>query len=246
MVKREITHILDTFSEGASSAIQLTRRCQNTLTAWPHFQKKPHQWSSLPEDARTHSHPGHIFRRGLISHPACQKMPEGTHSLDTFENTLSVIWPVKVKIHSQSKPIFKAPYVTLRPFQQSWNILTFWNHYFMFFLVSYSDHNYFIPPALLYQYMFYSEISILTVLSYKQCFTLLLPGYNMYYSHTINTIVDQSLLLYSKWKSHFLWNCESQIKSLVFFHTQDFFLSMSKLIKYNYWTHIILYVIQQC
>jgi len=238
----EHTHSLDTFSEGASSAIQLARRSQKALTLWTHFQEKP----SAIQLARRCQNTLTNWTHFLISHSACQKMPEHTHSLDTFQNTLSVIWPVKVKIHSQTKPIFKAPYVTLRPFQQSWNILTFWNYYFMLFLVSYRDHNYFIPPALLYQYMSYSEISILTVLSYKQCFTLLLPGYNMYYSHTINTIVDQSLLLYSKWKSHFLWNCESQIKSLVFFHTQDFFLSMSKLIKYNYWTHITLYVIQQC
>jgi len=81
---QEHTHFLDTFSKGVSSTIQLGRRCQNTLTLWTHFDKEPLQPSSLPEDARTHSHSGHIFRRSLISHPAWQKMPEHTHFLDTF------------------------------------------------------------------------------------------------------------------------------------------------------------------
>jgi len=85
----EHTHILDTFSEGASSDIQLGQRWQNTLTPWAHFQKGPHQTSSLPEDARTHSQTGHIFRRSLISHPACRKMPEHTHALDTFSEGAS-------------------------------------------------------------------------------------------------------------------------------------------------------------
>src|SRR6266704_1728322 len=56
--------MLDTFSEGASSAIQLARRSQNTLTCY-------------------------IFRRSLISHPACQKKPEHTHFLDTFSEGAS-------------------------------------------------------------------------------------------------------------------------------------------------------------
>jgi len=108
MVKPEYTHILDTFSEGASSAMQLARRCQNTLTNWTHFQKGPHQPSSLPEDARTHSHTGHIFRRGLISHPACQKMPEHTHMLDTFsEGASSAMQLARRRRHSLSGHIFR-------------------------------------------------------------------------------------------------------------------------------------------
>jgi len=76
----EHPHILATFSKETLSAIQLARTCQNTLTIWT--QKKPHQPSSLPEHARTHLQSGH--RRSLISHPAYQKRPEHTHSLDTL------------------------------------------------------------------------------------------------------------------------------------------------------------------
>ena len=39
----------------------------------------------MPEEARTHSLPGYIFRRNLMSHPACQKKPEHTHFLNTFQ-----------------------------------------------------------------------------------------------------------------------------------------------------------------
>jgi len=82
--KPEHTHSLDTFSEGPSWAIKLARRSKNTLTLWTHFQKEPHEPCSLPEEARTHSLPGHIFRSSLMSHAACQKKPEHTHILDTF------------------------------------------------------------------------------------------------------------------------------------------------------------------
>jgi len=93
--KPEHTHSLDTFSEGASSAMQLARRSQNTLTSWTHCRKEPHQRCSLPEDARTHSHTGHIFRRSLISHAACQKKPEHTHILDTFSEASSAMQPAR-------------------------------------------------------------------------------------------------------------------------------------------------------
>jgi len=100
------THSLDTFSEGAS-AMQLARRSQNTLTLWTHFQKEPHQLCSLPEEARTHSQPGHIFR-SLLSHAACQKNPEHTHSLDTFSGALSACsLPEEARTHSHPGHIFR-------------------------------------------------------------------------------------------------------------------------------------------
>ena len=86
--RSEHTHILDTFS-GALSAMQPASRSQNTLTLWTHFQKEPHRSCSLPEEARTHSHPRHIFRRRFISHAAWQKKPGHTHSLDTFSEASS-------------------------------------------------------------------------------------------------------------------------------------------------------------
>jgi len=93
--KPKHTHSLDTFSEGASSAMWLVRRSQNTLTIWMHFQKEGYQPCSLPEEVRTHSHPGHIFR-SLISHAACQQKPEHTHSLDTFsKGASSVMQPAR-------------------------------------------------------------------------------------------------------------------------------------------------------
>ena len=127
--KPEDTHFLDTFSEGASSTMQLARRSQNTLTYWTHFQKQPHQPSSLPEEARTHSLPGHILRRSLISHAAFQKKPEHTHFLDTsgpssamqlarrsqntltfwthFQKVLLGTWPGNFEIHSQSEQFLR-------------------------------------------------------------------------------------------------------------------------------------------
>jgi len=114
-----------------SSAIQLARTGQNMLTNWTHFQKEPHQSSSLPEDARTHSLPGHfqkephqpsslpkdarthslsrhIFRKSLISHPVCQKMPEHTHSLDTFsEKGSSASLPEDARTHLLPGHIFR-------------------------------------------------------------------------------------------------------------------------------------------
>jgi len=87
--KPEHTHSLETFSEEASWAIHLARRSQNTLTAWTHFQKQPDRPCSSPEEARTQSPPGHIFRRSLMSHAAFQKKPEHTHSLDIFSEEAS-------------------------------------------------------------------------------------------------------------------------------------------------------------
>jgi len=106
--KPEHTHSLDTFSEGASSAMQLARRSRNTLTSWTHFQKMPHQPCSLPEEARTHSQPGHIFRRSLISHAAWQKKPEHTHNLDTFSEGASLAMQLA---------------------RRSQNTLTYWTHF---------------------------------------------------------------------------------------------------------------------
>jgi len=124
--KPEHTHILDTLSEGASSAMQLARRSQNTLTCWTHFEKEHHQPSSLPEEARTHSHTGHIFRRSPslpeearthshtrhsfgrspISHAAGQKKPEHTHCLDTFSEGASSVMQL-ARTHSQAGHIFR-------------------------------------------------------------------------------------------------------------------------------------------
>jgi len=95
----EHTHILDRFSEGASSAMQLTRRSQNTLTIWTHFQKEPQKPCSFPEEARTHSLAGHIFRMSLISHAACQKKPEQTHLLDTLAHQPYTL-PEEARTHS--------------------------------------------------------------------------------------------------------------------------------------------------
>ena len=89
--KPDHTHILDTFSEGVLSAMQLARRSQNTLTSWTHFQKEPHQPCSLPEEARTHSLAGHIFRGSLISYWSCLTMPEHTHILDSFSEGASSV-----------------------------------------------------------------------------------------------------------------------------------------------------------
>ena len=75
--KPKHTHFLDTLS-GASGAIQFARRNQNTLTLWTH-QKEPHGPCSLPEEAKTHSLPEHIFRRSLMSHSGCQKKAEHTN-----------------------------------------------------------------------------------------------------------------------------------------------------------------------
>src|SRR6266568_1639363 len=88
--------------------MQLARRSQNTLTPWTHFQKEPHQPCSLPEEARTHSQPGHIFRRSLISHAACQKKPEHTHILDTFSEGASSAMQLA---------------------RRSQNTLTYWTHF---------------------------------------------------------------------------------------------------------------------
>jgi len=105
--KPEHTHKLDTFSERASSAIQLARRSQNTFTFWTHFYKEPYQPSTLSEEARTHSQTGHIFRC-LISHPACQKKPKHTHSLDTFSGGASS---------------------TIQLARRSQKTLTYWKHF---------------------------------------------------------------------------------------------------------------------
>ena len=101
--KPEHTHSLDTFSDEASTAIQLARRSQNTLTVWTN---KPHQPSSLPEGARTNSHTGHISRECLISCSACQKKPEHTHFLDTFSEEASSALQ-EARTHSLSGHIFR-------------------------------------------------------------------------------------------------------------------------------------------
>jgi len=64
------------------------------------FEKKAHQPFSLPEDARTHSHPSHIFKRNLISYPACQNMPEHTYNLDTEEASSAIQLPEEARTHS--------------------------------------------------------------------------------------------------------------------------------------------------
>ena len=84
--KGQKTHLLDTFSEGASSI------------------------SSLPEEARTHSHTGHIFRSSLSSHAACQKKPEHTHILDTFSEGASSAMHLarRSQTHSHTGHIFRS------------------------------------------------------------------------------------------------------------------------------------------
>ena len=107
-MKPEHTHILDTFSEKASLAMQLGRRSQNTLISWTHFQRVSHQLCSLAEEARTHSSPGHIFRESLISYAAWQKKPEHTHFLHRFSERASSVMQLG---------------------RRSQNTLTYWTHF---------------------------------------------------------------------------------------------------------------------
>ena len=205
--KPEHTHKLGTFS-GALSAMQLARRSQSTLTPWTHFQKEPHQPCSFPEEARPHSLAGHIFRRSLISHAACQKKPEHTHLLNTFsegvlsamqlarrsQNTLTSwthfqkalldTWPGKFEIHSQP--------------EQKFGTLSRHSPFFKRIKYTYILKSLFCDLLSLdrlilnfytswscYHNILFSEIHILTVFPYKNCLELLISGYNMYYSHTI-------------------------------------------------------------
>ena len=87
--------------------MQLVRRSQNTLTVWTHFQKEPHQPCSLPEEARTNSLSGHILRRSLISHAACQKkntLTIWTHFQKEPHQPCSLL--EEARTHSQSGHIF--------------------------------------------------------------------------------------------------------------------------------------------
>jgi len=110
--------------------MQLARRSQNTLTSWTHFQKDPHQPSSLTKEAKTHSLPGHIFRRSPISHPTCQKKPEHTHSLDTFSRSLISHQACQKKPeHSLPGYIFRKSPLAIQLARRSQNTLTSWIHF---------------------------------------------------------------------------------------------------------------------
>src|SRR6266571_4698400 len=124
------TYTLDTFSESTVSQ------------------------SSLAENARTHSHPGHIlrehcqpvqfgiksqdtltawthFERALSASPVWQKIPGHTHSLDTFsESTVSQSSLAEnARTHSQAGHIFREHCQPVQFGRKSQNTLTSWTHF---------------------------------------------------------------------------------------------------------------------
>jgi len=135
--------------------MQLARRNQDALTLWTHFQRKPHEPSSLPEEARTHSLSGHIFKESLISSPSYQQKPWHTHILDTFSADSSAL---QVARRSQKSS---------RKYSHSETIILYFSQF-----LHRNQCYFFIPPGSLYQNMLHSQVCILTVVSYKQYLTL--------------------------------------------------------------------------
>ena len=147
----EHTHTLDTFSGSTISqaslrenakthshtgdifncqSVRFSRKCQNTLTAWTHFQRA---LSASPVQQKM---PGHTHSLDTFSESTCQSVQFGRKSQDTlttwthFHRALSAssVWQ-EIPGHSHTGHIFREhcqPVQLDRKFQDT---LTSWTHF---------------------------------------------------------------------------------------------------------------------